>query len=44
VTCPQGCGSNQPIQVTVTYSVTLMMGFVLPSPVTLSNSVQMLTP
>jgi Flp pilus assembly protein TadG len=44
VTCPQGCGSNQSIQVTVTYSVTLIMGFVLPSPVPVSNSVQMLVP
>jgi Flp pilus assembly protein TadG len=44
VTCPLGCGSNQPIQVTVTYSVTLVMGFVLPSPVPVGNSVQMLVP
>lgn len=44
VSCPQGCGSGQPIQVTVSYSLTLVMGFVLPSPVSMSNSVQMLAP
>ena len=44
VTCPQGCGSNLAIQVTVNYSVTLVMGFVLPSPVQVSSSIQMLVP
>jgi len=44
VSCPQGCGSNLPVQVTVTYNVALIMGFVLPSPVSLSSSVQMLVP
>ncbi len=41
VSCPQGCASAQPIQVTVSYSVTLVMGFVLPSPVQVSNTVEM---
>ena len=44
VSCPLGCGSNRPIQVNVTYEFDLIMGFVLPSPVDMSYSVQMLVP
>ena len=45
VTCPSGCGSGLPLRVTVSYRLTLIMGFVLPSPtVDVVRYVEMLVP
>jgi hypothetical protein len=44
-TCPSGtCGSGQPVRVTITYSLKLIMGWILPSPLTLSRYAEMMAP
>jgi Flp pilus assembly protein TadG len=46
VSCPdiQGCVSNHPIRVTVTYAMDLAMGWLVPSPVVVSRYTEMLIP
>jgi hypothetical protein len=46
VSCPdiQGCVSAHPIRVTVTYSHTLIMGWLLPSPIQVDRYVEMMVP
>ena len=44
VICPAGCTTGNPIRVRVTYDLQLTMGFVLPNPVTIIRSVEMMIP
>jgi hypothetical protein len=41
---PEGCEHGDPVRVTVTYSMELMMGWILPSPVTLTRYAEMVIP
>jgi Flp pilus assembly protein TadG len=43
-TCPGGCISGQPVRVRVNYSFPLVMGWIIPSPITLSRTVEMIIP